>query len=301
MKVQTSMQYQQRLQRVIDYIYQHLSDDLTLEQLAEQAWMSPWHFHRIYRLLAEEPVNMTVRRLRLQSAASQLLRSELSLLQIARQLRYSSAEALSRAFRKQYGVSPQQYKQQHRQQLTTAASVKDFKNMMLQPSAQPAIQAYPIEIQPFASVSLVGLPHQGDYLGIGQTFDKLAMLVGEAGLLNEQSRFFGLYYDDPLTVPAKDLRAMACVSLPTAVRLDPAQPGAGKLEYLDLPQGTTVSLLFQGDYAQLEQPYNWLFGQWLPHSGEELADFPPFEEYLNDVKDTPPTELLTQMRCYLKR
>ena len=301
MKVQTSMQYQQRLQRVIDYIYQHLSEDLTLEQLAEQAWMSPWHFHRIYRLLAEEPVNMTVRRLRLQSAAGQLLRSELSLLQIARQLRYSSAEALSRAFRKQYGVSPQLYKQQHRHQLTADASVEEFKNMMLQPSAQPDLQAYPIEIQAFDGLSLIGLPHQGDYLGIGQTFDKLAMLAGAAGLLGPQSRFFGLYYDDPLTVPAKDLRALACVSVPADTKLNPTQPGAGQLQYLDLPQGTTVSLLFQGDYAQLEQPYNWLFGQWLPQSGEELADFPPFEEYLNDVRDTPPAELLTQMRCYLKR
>jgi AraC family transcriptional regulator len=301
MKAQTSMQYQQRLQRVIDYIYQHLDADLTLEQLAEQAWMSPYHFHRTYRLLAEEPVNMTVRRLRLQSAAGQLLRSELSLLQIARQLRYGSAEALSRAFRKQYGVSPQAYRQQHNQQLQADARTEEFHNMMVQPSAQPQMQNYPIEIQPFHAVSLIGMAHQGDYLGIGQTFDKLALLAGEADLLDSDSRFFGLYYDDPLTVPAHELRALACVSVPASLQLDPALPGAEKLQYLTLPQGITVSLLFQGDYAQLEQPYNWLFGQWLPQSGEELADFPPFEEYLNDVKDTPPAQLLTQMRCYLKR
>lgn len=61
--------------------------------------------------------------------------------------------------------------------------------MMLQPSVQPDIQAYPIEIQHFASVSLLGLPDQGDSLGIGQTFDIQAMLVGEGGLLGQQSRF----------------------------------------------------------------------------------------------------------------
>ena len=114
------------------------------------------------------------------------------MIKIARQLRYGSAEALSRAFRKQYGVSPQQYRLEFRQQqrLPTATNVEEFKNMMLQPNAQPDIQAYPIEIQPFTQVSVVGLPHQGDYLGIGQTFDKLAMLVGEAGLIDAQSRFF---------------------------------------------------------------------------------------------------------------
>jgi AraC family transcriptional regulator len=94
------------------------------------------------------------------------------------------------------------------------------------------------------------------------------MLACAAGFLGPQIRFFGLYYDDPLTVPAKDLRALACVSVPADTKLDPSQPGAGQLQYLDLPQGTTVSLLFQGDYAQVEQPYNWLFGQWLPQSGE---------------------------------
>ena len=37
MKTQTSVVYQQRLQRVINYIYQHLDADLTLEPLADVA------------------------------------------------------------------------------------------------------------------------------------------------------------------------------------------------------------------------------------------------------------------------
>ncbi|MEW8499130.1 MAG: GyrI-like domain-containing protein, partial [Candidatus Thiodiazotropha taylori] len=60
-----------------------------------------------------------------------------------------------------------------------------------------------------------------------------------------------------------------------------------------------VSLLFKGSYAELEKPYDWLFGQWLPQSGYEAADFPPFEEYLNDPKDTPPSELLTRINCFV--
>jgi len=55
----------------------------------------------------------------------------------------------------------------------------------------------------------------------------------------------------------------------------------------------------KGSYAELEKPYDWLFGSWLPQSGEEAVDFPPFEEYLNDPKTTQPSELLTRIYCLL--
>jgi AraC family transcriptional regulator len=42
-----------------------------------------------------------------------------------------------------------------------------------------------------------------------------------------------------------------------------------------------------------------LFGHWIPNSEKEIADFPPFEEYLNDPKNTPPNELLTRIYCLL--
>ena len=41
------------------------------------------------------------------------------------------------------------------------------------------------------------------------------------------------------------------------------------------------------------------FGEWLPHSGYEAADFPPMEEYLNEVKEILPSELLTRIHCLL--
>ncbi|MEW8561123.1 MAG: GyrI-like domain-containing protein, partial [Candidatus Thiodiazotropha sp.] len=69
------------------------------------------------------------------------------------------------------------------------------------------------------------------------------------------------------------------------------------LQVSEIPGGTCASLIFKGPYAELEKPYDWFFGEWLPQSGYEAADFPPFEEYLNDPKDTPPNELLTRISC----
>lgn len=100
MKQKTKQNYRQRLIAVIDYIYHHLGDDLDVNVLAEVAMMSPYHFHRIYREMANETINATVRRLRLQYAASELISNELSLDRIAKKVSYSSLEAFSRAFSK---------------------------------------------------------------------------------------------------------------------------------------------------------------------------------------------------------
>jgi AraC family transcriptional regulator len=41
--------------------------------------------------------------------------------------------------------------------------------------------------------------------------------------------------------------------------------------------------------------YLWLYGIWLLQSGKEIGDGPIVEEYLNNPRDTPPTELLTEI------
>ena len=94
------------------------------------------------------------------------------------------------------------------------------------------------------------------------------------------------------------LRSFAAISVtPGTVLPD----GEQDLEFSEIPDGTCASLLFKGSYAELEKPYDWLFGQWLPQSGYEAGDFPPFEEYLNDPKDIPPNELLTRINCFVTK
>ena len=50
-----------------------------------------------------------------------------------------------------------------------------------------------------------------------------------------------------------------------------------------------------GPYADMRAAYQWLYGTWLLQSGREIADAPILEEYLNNPRDTPPTELLTDI------
>ncbi|KAF7764461.1 AraC family transcriptional regulator [Pseudoalteromonas citrea] len=289
MKAMTRNLYRQRLLTVIDYMYENTQQDLDVNTLADKACMSVYHFHRIYRTFTGEPINVTVRRMRLLKASVMLLRSNMSQCDIAKKVQYSSVSAFNRAFTKHYGETPDAYRKKRNAGLTEPTT--------FYPPQQIEYQImFNVKQQQTPELTLIGLKHRGDYMQIGQAFEKLSVIANSEQLLDEQTRFFGLYYDDPQSVDESNLRSYACITSPDNIS-EPLDP---QLELITVPASKCISLLFKGDYAELEQPYEWLFGQWLPQSGLELADFPPFEEYLNDLKDTPPSELLTNICCLVK-
>lgn len=289
MKKTTRTNYQQRLSAVLDYIHDNIHGDLDVNTLADVAFMSPYHFHRIYRELMQETVNATVRRLRLQKAAINLIRTDQSIQTIAQEVSYGSVEAFTRAFSKQFGVSPTTYRSTKQWD-----SSRDEPFIAMLPTEQKRYDTmFNVDMITMDEMQLAGYPHKGDYMEIISTFDKLFMTASSQNFLNENTRSFGLYYDDPKSVTTDELRSMACLTV------DESQPLDGELERVTIPAGKCVSVLFKGPYAELEKPYDWLFGHWIPNSGEEIADFPPFEEYLNNPKETPPNELLTRIYCLL--
>ncbi len=293
MKMSTGQSYRKRLTAVIDYIYHNLDGNLDVNVLAEVANMSPYHFHRIYRKMAGATINTTVRRLRLQRAAADLIRTELSLNAIANKVAYGSIEAFSRAFTKQFGETPGEYRQARKMHQTQSMPFV----AMLDEIQLEYTDMYQVEIMNIHAAHLVGYEHKGSYMNIGNAFEKLYMFAGSHGLLSEKTRSIGLYYGDPKSMNEDELRSMACVSV------DGPAPDGSEDETAPLsaqiPAGQYATILFKGSYAELQKPYDWFFGQWLQKNAQELDDFPPFEEYLNDPKSTQPNELLTRIHFKL--
>lgn len=285
-KTLTLENYRSRIMQVVDYIWRHLDRDMDANTLAEVACFSPYHFHRIYREMMHETVFQTVKRLRLHRAACLLTRTGETVESIAKQVNYSGAEAFTRAFAALYGETPHRYRQARRQ------VYEDVLSLPL------AFKEYPmnhtVNIETLPPLSLAGLPHRGDYLEIGAVFEKLFITAGSKGLLSDSTRSFGIYYDDPFTTAKDELRSLACITAS-----EPEASAAG-LQHASVGGGQQAVLTFTGPYAELEAAYEWFYGHWLPHSGHDLADAPPFEEYLNDPKTTPANELITRIYLPLK-
>ena len=269
--------YQDRLSRVTAYIHDHLAEDLGLDQLAEIAHLSPYHWHRVYHAMNGETIAATIRRLRLHRASGYLANTQQPVAHVARLCGYPNVQSFTRAFGTAYGMGPTQYRAQgghvvFRKGLATAAAA-----------------GYAVEIRFVPAVPLAGLPHRGSYMRVGKAFETTFTHMAAQGHLRGDTRWLAVYEDDPAAMPEAQLRSWAGLSLPV---------GAGAtapLELRTLGCCTCAVLRHRGPYATMGAAYQWLYGQWLVQSGHAALDQPVFEEYLNNPRDTAPADLLTDI------
>jgi len=104
-----------RLQGVLEWIGQHLSNELSNAELAEHAGVSESHFRRIF----QEAMGMTphryVLRLRLERVHELLTRTSFSIARVAAQCGFNSQSHMTACFSAAYGVTPARARQQSRQ------------------------------------------------------------------------------------------------------------------------------------------------------------------------------------------
>src|ERR1700691_1602033 len=102
--------YHARLQRVIDYIDQHLDGDLDLETVSRVAAFSKFHFHRQFTATFELSVHRYVQLARMKRASHRLASETPSVPDIAMDAGYEAPDAFARAFRQRVGQSPSSFR-----------------------------------------------------------------------------------------------------------------------------------------------------------------------------------------------
>lgn len=100
------MSWIEMMQQSIQYMEEHLLEDITIDQIAEQAHASPFHFQRLFLILTDVTVGEYIRRRRLTLAGQELTTSDAKIIDIALKYGYETPEAFAKAFRKQHGSSP---------------------------------------------------------------------------------------------------------------------------------------------------------------------------------------------------
>lgn len=281
-KEQTQSSYDERLNRAMDHVYAHLDDEISFDQLAEVACLSPYHWSRIYAAMRGETIAASIRRLRMQRAADRLANSGLDIDTVAQRAGYRSTDTFSRAFKAAFGATPLAYRDSGSHAVFRAANAAEDAS------------GFPVSVVTLPAQRCAGMDHQGSYMAIDQAMGKLISELAARRAMPADPKMIGVFFDDPDLGDEADLRSCAC--MPVGVDLAIEAPMVETV----LRGGLYAQLSYTGPYADMRGAYRWLLGVWLPNSGYEPAEAPIFEAYLNDPRDTPQAELRTDIHLPLR-
>lgn len=97
------------VQRMQDYIENHLETDITLTELSKVSLFSPWHSYRLFKnYLGFTPAEY-IRRLRLSHSAMRLKKEQCLVIDAAYDCGFNSVDGYTRAFFKEFGCNPGEY------------------------------------------------------------------------------------------------------------------------------------------------------------------------------------------------
>ncbi|MCD6038694.1 MAG: tetD [Gammaproteobacteria bacterium] len=282
------MNYQKQLNKVIEFIGKHLDENLALDQLSDIACFSKYHFHRLFTAYTGLSLQQYIRWLRLKRAAHQLIvDKDQSIINIAIDAGFESHEAFSRAFKQTCGVSPNQFRQQSNWQAWE------------QPPYQLPLQGdttMNVTIKNLNARRLAVLQHRGDPRLVGDSVNKLInwAKVQPINLKPKAGEAFGFAYDDPKLTSATDFRFDLAITIPEQLTLK------GEVIEKRLPAGRYAVAMHKGSRDNIGDTVYALYRDWLPNSGEELADLPCIFCYYNFDHEVAETELLTECWLLLK-
>jgi AraC family transcriptional regulator len=285
---------QERFQRVLDYIDAHLDEDLSVDVLSSVAAFSKFHFHRQFAAAVGVGTHRYVQLARFKRAVFRLaFRDGDPITEIALSSGYEGLEAFSRAFKKLVGQTPSGFRRQPQWASWHAAyrPLREMRGQQLKKSFnQDQVGIVEVEEMPVAV-----LEHRGDPALIEESLSRFIAWRRRRGVTPKISATFNILYDDPSTTPPEDFRLDLCAAFAGEVL-----PNEEGIVAKTIPAGRCAVLRLIGSDNGIGDAGAFLYGGWLPQSGEMLRDFPLYCQRVAFFPDVPEHQTVTDLFLPLK-
>lgn len=104
----------EQIQKTIEFVEDHLSDDISIENLSKLAALSPFYYQRLFSRLVKKPVYEYIKLRRMAKATEVLLNKDQRIIDVALELGFSSHEHFTRSFKETFGMTPEEYRRNPR-------------------------------------------------------------------------------------------------------------------------------------------------------------------------------------------
>lgn len=100
------MEWTEAVREAIRYMEKHITDDITMHDVADHVHVSPFYFHKGFQILCGYSVTEYIRNRRLSLAGQELLTKDLTVMELAMKYGYDSPDSFTKAFARFHGHSP---------------------------------------------------------------------------------------------------------------------------------------------------------------------------------------------------
>jgi AraC family transcriptional regulator len=269
------LEYEKRVNRVIDHVRDHLAEDLPLERLARIALFSPFHFHRVFRAITGETLSAFVQRQRLERAAVALIHHpDQSVLAVALDHGFASAAGFARAFRAHFGMSATGWRAGGARRWSKRGKAIR-KPGKAGPDPRRHARDMRVTIQELPPHRVAYMRHVGPYGagGIPALWVRLRQWMRTRGLSETDGLRIGIGHDDAGVTRPEKCRYDACLVVP------PGFEGDRLVNLMELPGGRYAVSRYTGPAHRIPGAWDALYRSWLPASGYAPDDRPCLELY----------------------
>lgn len=258
---------EQVIRFLIDYIEEHIIEEINLDSLADAAGYSKYHLHRMFSGLVGFPLHQYIKRRQLTEAAKSLIFTDEQIIQIALDSGYESQQAFSLAFKGMYKLTPQRFRLKHKfhpiqlkfEMSGNLANLKGDRIMDIEM----------IEKEEMHLVGFKANTKKGFFV-IPRLWHKLHK--EKSSIKNKLDLDFVVgvndYSNDSLLKeehPAFDYYAAVEVSKLEGIATD--------MSVLTLPAGKYVVFIYKGKAKDSMQPVmDYIYKEWFPQSNCQLND-----------------------------
>lgn len=268
------MKYDDNIQRSVDYIDQHLMEQLDLEQIASQSSYSLSHFYKVFPAITGFSIKEFIRNKRLAESARRLVYTRDRILDISLDCGFESQEVFTRAFTSLYGTTPAKFRSSRKGLFEKFDGMDHFARLTIERSRIPQFEI-PVRAEVIYRnwMHLAGMEMTTT---ISENIDHLTIpgfwentFIPRLGEIKDRPTRHTVIAYEVQTPGSDELLHMACVEVgtqacPPGMTLRSLEPGY-------YAAFTPARMLDPLEYSALVR---FIYGEWFPMSGREIrADF----------------------------
>ena len=100
------MEWEKAIKDAVRYIESHITEDITMNDIADHVHISPFYFHKGFSILCGYSVMEYIRNRRMALAGEELITSDITVMELAMKYRYDSPDSFTKAFSRFHGHTP---------------------------------------------------------------------------------------------------------------------------------------------------------------------------------------------------